>query len=193
MNKKAIGIIGGMGPEASQLFYKRLIYYAQKNYGVVKNEEFPEIYLASIPVPDFINSGKKQEDALRMLKNRVGLMSKLPISFFCIACNTAHLLIDELRKETDIPFVSLLEELPRALLKSKIKKVGLLATPMTVKSEMYQIILSEKGFEVIIPDKNDQGLLGKIMKKTGSRYKKLPGRFLIREPKELLRRVRKYH
>lgn len=166
MNKKAIGIIGGMGPEASQHFYKLLIYYAQKDYGVVRNEEFPEIYLASIPVPDFINSDKKQKEALRMLESRVKQMNRLPISFFCIACNTAHLLINELRKETDKPFVSLLEELPKFLLRSKIIKVGLLATPIAIKSEMYQRILNEKGFEVIIPDNNDQELLGKIIAET---------------------------
>lgn len=166
MNNKAIGIIGGMGPEASQHFYKLLIYYAQKDYGVVKNEEFPEIYLASIPVPDFINSSKKQKEALRMLKSRIRQMNKLPISFFCLACNTAHLLINELRKETDKPFVSLLEELPDALLKSEIKKVGLLATPTAIKSKMYQRILNKKGIEVMTPDNNDQALLGKIIAET---------------------------
>lgn len=166
MSKKAIGIIGGMGPEASQHFYKLLIYYAQKDYGVVKNEEFPEICLASIPVPDFINSDKKQKEALRMLKSRVRQMNVLPISFFCLACNTAHLLIDELRKETDKPFVSLLEELPAALFKSKIKKVGLLATPTAIKSKMYQRVLNGKGLEVMIPDNNDQKLLGRIITET---------------------------
>lgn len=166
MNKKAIGIIGGMGPEASQHFYRLLIYYAQKDYGVVKNEEFPEIYLASIPVPDFINSDKKQEEALEMLKSRIKQMNELPISFFCIACNTAHLLIDELRKETDKPFVSLLEALPVALLKSKIKKVGLLATPTAIKSGMYQEVLKKKGLEVVVPDDKDQRLLGKIITET---------------------------
>ncbi|PIS13930.1 hypothetical protein COT65_01665 [Candidatus Shapirobacteria bacterium CG09_land_8_20_14_0_10_47_13] len=166
MNKKAIGIIGGMGPEASQHFYKLLIYYAQKDYGVVKNGEFPEIYLASIPVQDFINSNKKQKEALKMLKSRVRQMNKLPISFFCLACNTAHLLIDELRKETNKPFVSLLEELPAALLKSKIKKVGLLATPTAIKSEMYQEVMKKKGLEVVVPDDGDQRLLGKIIAET---------------------------
>jgi len=133
---------------------------------VVKNGEFPEIYLASIPVQDFINSNKKQKEALKMLKSRVRQMNKLPISFFCLACNTAHLLIDELRKETNKPFVSLLEELPAALLKSKIKKVGLLATPTAIKSEMYQEVMKKKGLEVVVPDDGDQRLLGKIIAET---------------------------
>jgi len=101
-----------------------------------------------------------------MLKSRVRQMNKLPISFFCLACNTAHLLIDELRKETNKPFVSLLEELPAALLKSKIKKVGLLATPTAIKSEMYQEVMKKKGLEVVVPDDGDQRLLGKIIAET---------------------------
>ena len=121
--KKAIGIISGMGPEASQHFYKLLISYAQKDYQVEKNEDFPEIYLASIPVPDFISDEKREKEALEMLENRVMEMDKLPISFFCMACNTGHLLINKLRKQTEKPFVSLIEEVPRFIKKQKIKKI----------------------------------------------------------------------
>ena len=46
MKNKAIGIIGGMGPEASEEFYRLLTYHAQKKYAAEKNEDFPEIYLA---------------------------------------------------------------------------------------------------------------------------------------------------
>lgn len=99
-HKQAIGIIGGMGPEASERFYGLLNRHAQKDFGVEKNEEFPEIYLASVPVPDFISSETNKEAALAMLSNRVKEMDALPIGFFCMACNTGHLLLEELRKHT---------------------------------------------------------------------------------------------
>lgn len=166
MNKKAIGIIGGMGPEASQSFYGLLIRHAQKDFHVEKNKDFPEIYLASIPVPDFINSQKRQDEALEMLKDRVRRMDKLPISFFCLACNTAHLLLEELKKETDKPFVSLLEELPKFLKKEKVVKVGLLATPTVIRTKMYQRVLADSGIETVVPNQRDEKLLGKIIGET---------------------------
>src|SRR3972149_11479607 len=130
-NGKIIGVLGGMGPEASAHFYHLLIQHAQKEYGVTTNDGFPEIYLASIPVPDFISDEKREEIALSMLEDRVRQMDKLPVHFFCMAFNTAHLLIDKLKQQTDKPFVSLLEELPKFLRKKRYKKVGLLATPTT--------------------------------------------------------------
>lgn len=166
MKQKAIGIIGGMGPEASKHFYGLLISHAQKDYRVSKNEDFPEIYLASIPVPDFITTEERENEALDMLKDRIRQMDKLPISFFCLACNTGHLLLDKLRKETNKPFISLLEEVPKFIERQKIKKVGLLATPTTIYSQMYQKSLKEAGIDVIVPENEDITLLGRIVLET---------------------------
>lgn len=162
----AIGIIGGMGPEASQHFYKLLISHAQKDYQIEKNEDFPEIYLASIPVPDFISDEKREKEALNMLEDRVKEMDKLPISFFCMACNTGHLLIEKLKRQTEKPFVSLIEEVPKFIKKQKIKKIGLLATPTTIKTKLFQKPLENEGVELITPKNGDIKLLGKIIKET---------------------------
>lgn len=161
--RKVIGIIGGMGPEASAHFYRLLIHHAQKDYQIERNEDFPEIYLASIPVPDFISDEDREEEALEMLLNRMEQMDKLPISFFCMVCNTGHLLIDKLQETTNKPFVSLLEELPKYLKKKKVKRVGLLATPTTVKTKLYEKPLSREGIELILPKDGDLELLGNII------------------------------
>lgn len=163
MKNKTIGIIGGMGPEASAHFYKLLIYHAQKDFGVEKNEDFPEIFLDSIPVPDFISSEEREEEALKMLIERVKMMDKIPISFFCMACNTGHLLIDQLRQYTDKPFVSLLDEVPKLIKKQKIRKVGLLATPTTIKTKLYEKPLNDYGIDVLIPKNGDIVKMGKII------------------------------
>lgn len=160
---KVIGIIGGMGPEASQYFYGLLIQHAQKDYHVARNEDFPEIYLASIPVPDFISSEKREEEALRMLLDRIKQLDHLPIGFYCLACNTAHLLINQLRQQTNKPFISLLEELPKFLKTKKIKKVGLLASPTTIHTKMYEKPLNSYGIELITPANGEIELLGKII------------------------------
>jgi aspartate/glutamate racemase len=47
-----IGILGGMGPDASARLYQLMIDMARQKYGVKRNEEYPEIVLQSIPVPD---------------------------------------------------------------------------------------------------------------------------------------------
>lgn len=189
MRKKIIGIIGGMGPEASAHFYSLLIHHAQKEYGIEKNEDFPEIILASIPVPDFISDEKREKEALEMLMNRVKELDKLDISFFCMACNTGHLLLDKLRQKTKKPFVSLLEELPRFIKKKKLKKVGLLATPTTIKTKLFENKLKEKGIEIILPKNGDVQLLGRIILDTIAGKKMEENKILVQKiAKKLLDR-----
>lgn len=163
---KAIGIIGGMGPAASEHFYGRLISLAQKKFGVKNNDDFPEIYLASLPVPDFISSEANQVAALEMILDRLQALDKLPITFYCMACNTGHLLLEEIMKKTEKPFVSLLEEVPRYAVKQGANRVGLLASPTTIRSQMYQNALAKEGIDMVIPDKADQEVIERVIRDT---------------------------
>lgn len=163
--KKIIGILGGMGPEAAAKFYLLLTKISQQKYKALTNDAFPEIIIDSVPVPDFISDLKSKEIAKKMLISRVEALSFLPISFFCIACNTAHLLIDDLRKTTTIPFVSLIEETVKEVKRLKIEKVGLLASPTTIKTKLYQNQLEKEGVKVIIPANVQIKKLGVIIKK----------------------------
>src|SRR5436853_459051 len=97
-NKSSIGILGGMGPEASVYMYKTLIELSVKHFGAKNNDDFPEIILHSIPVPDFISNTRSKNTALKMLMDSVMDFNKLNISCLSIACNTAHLLLSDLQK-----------------------------------------------------------------------------------------------
>lgn len=171
---RIIGILGGMGPEATAKLYDLLIKISQEEYKALSNESFPEIILYSVPVPDFISSLKSKEIAKRMLISRIKMLSNVPTSFFCIGSNTAHLLIDDLRKSTKIPFVSLIEETANEVKGLKIKKVGLLASPVAIKTGIYQKVLEKQGVEIILPQEKEIQKLGCIIKDTvaGRRNKK---------------------
>ena len=70
MKKQPIAIIGVMGPEASVYLYNVLIKQSIDSYGAVNNDDFPEILLYSIPVPDFISTNEKRHEALEILKEK---------------------------------------------------------------------------------------------------------------------------
>jgi len=55
MKNKIIGIIRGMGPQASCELYRLLIEGARHRYGSKNNDEYPEILIDSVPVPDFLS------------------------------------------------------------------------------------------------------------------------------------------
>lgn len=164
MHRKPIAILGGMGPEASHYLYKLLINLAIKKFDAKNNDDFPEIILQSIPVPDFISNEKDKDIALKMLKERTILLNKCNISCLSIACNTAHLLLPELQKNSKVPFISMIDEVCYAVEADDLQKVAILGSPTTLRSGIYQNKLTELGITPIIPNLSDQQILEQVIR-----------------------------
>jgi aspartate racemase len=152
IKNNAIAILGGMGPSASVYLYDMLIKLSAKLYGAKNNDDYPEIILHSIPIPDFISSDEKQQEALLMLQERIRLLSQMNISCFSIACNTAHLLLEKLQSITPIPFISMTEVVIQEVQKKKLKRVGILGAPSNIRAHLYQNPLNQLGIQTIIPN-----------------------------------------
>jgi len=153
---KTIGIIGGVGPQASSYFYDRIMKLAQAKYGAVNNNDFPELLLYSVPVPDFISDKKKIPEAMVMFEKVIEDFVKIEVDYLTIASNTVHLLIDEFKKLTQIEFISMIEAVIEKVKEDKRKKVGLLSTPMAIRSGLYGEPLTKAGIDLVYPDKKDQ-------------------------------------
>lgn len=178
--KQAIGIIGGMGPQASSYLYNLLIKKAVESFGAKHGDEFPEIIIHSIPVPDFISNKGNQKTALDMLKRRVQMLNHLELSCLSIACNTAHLLLPDLQTISKTPFLSMIDEVVRVVSKKKIQRVGLLGTPSTIKSGLYHRLFEEHGIAVVQPEENQISVLERIIRNV------IAGKILQSDAKKLV-------
>lgn len=163
--KKVIGILGGMGPQASARLVQLLVDLSAKEFGAKNCDDFPEIILDSIPVPDFIADKKNKNAALKILKERTRRMNKMRVGIFAISCNTAHILLDDIQSVSRVPFVSMIDEIAKEVRMCRIKKVGLLASPATFKSGIFQKAFGLEGRLIIKPSDKDQLVLEKIIRK----------------------------
>lgn len=161
----AIAILGGMGPEASAKMLEVMVSMATHEFGAKNGEDFPEIIVDSVPVPDFISSKKNLFLAKEMLAQRVKRLNRTNPSCFAIACNTAHILLDGLKKQTNVPFVSIINEVVKTVKQAGIDKVGVLATPIAIKAGLFQNALSRAKIEAILPENDDRNALEKIIRK----------------------------
>lgn len=160
---KSIGILGGMGPQASARMLEVMISMASSEFDARNGDDFPEIILDSIPVPDFISDTNNTKPALKMLNDRVKKLNLLGVSHFAIACNTARIFINDLSQVSDSPFISMIDEVAKEVLKRKIKKIGLLASPQTIKFNLYQKALKGK-VETILPSDKEIDLLENVIR-----------------------------
>jgi len=163
MENKPIGIIGGMGPDASVRLYGQMIEMARDEFKAKENHEYPEIVLQSVPVPEFFSNTKRMEEALTMLKDRVEKISEQPLSCIGVACNTAHVVLADLEEVTEIPFVPIPEEVAREAERKGFKRVGLLASPTTILSGVYQTEFLNKNIEIELPDNGGIEAIGEII------------------------------
>lgn len=165
MNKKsAIAILGGMGPQASVYLYKLIIEMSESLFDAKNNDDYPEVILYSVPVPDFIADDKSRDKSLEMLNERVQFINKSNASYLAIACNTAHILLPNLQVVSKIPFVSMIYEVTRKVNQDGMKKIGLLGTSSTIKYGLYQDALKEYGISLVIPSQQQIAILEKIIR-----------------------------
>lgn len=146
---KTLGIIGGMGPEATNQLVTKII-----NKFVASGQKTrPDILVASLPInlaaeTKLITDNDSGNFPLLMTKaaKRLELAGA---EILVIACNSVHIFIDDVRKNVNIPVISAIEETKRQITS---EKVGLLATTFTVRNKLF---VSNK-FELVVPEDNIQ-------------------------------------
>lgn len=150
----AIGILGGMGPQASSRLYELLIKGTKEFNPAAFDDDYPAIVLLNVPVPNFLTSTKNMSVAKDMLLKATENLEDSGCTINGIACNTAHILLSELQASTRVPFLSIPELVADSIQSAGYTRVGLLATPTTLKSSLYDDALASKA-KLIKPDKTN--------------------------------------
>lgn len=163
-NHKKIGIIGGVGPQATQFIYSKIIELSQTKYGAKNNDDFPHIVIESVPVPDLISDTSQIETAKEMFIKSTKSLTQADATRICIASNTAHILLGKLKANTDVEFISMIELVAEKCAASKFKKVGLLGSPVLIKSGLYETALGKRGIKLVSPTEKETEIADSIIR-----------------------------
>ncbi len=156
MPEKIIGILGGMGPEATiDLFYKII-----KSTPAGKDQEHLRIIIDNNPkIPDRTAAILgKGEDPLPALQETARNLEKAGADFIIIPCNTAHYFLPLIQESVKIPILNMIEETAKETQKKipYIKKVGLLASIGIYETEIYHQKFKKFNIKVISPEEKDK-------------------------------------
>jgi len=151
MSEKIIGILGGMGPEATIDLFAKIV----KRTGVKKDQDHLRILIDNNPkVPDrTLAIQEKGPSPLPKLIRSAKILESAGADFIVIPCVTAHYYYKPLKKKVKIPILNLVEmtvQYIRSRLKG-ISKVGLLATTGTIQAGLFQTSFSHTDLQLIIP------------------------------------------
>lgn len=151
-----IGVIGGMGPMASELFYKMVTEHTQAS---CDQEHINMIILSDASMPDrtgAILSGDYEAPRRQLLEDAMFLQNS-GCKAICVTCNTSHFFIDMIQPELDTPILHMIRLTVENLKEiCPNEKIGIMATDGTVQTGLYQKILEEKGFDWYAPEPDIQ-------------------------------------
>jgi aspartate racemase len=186
---KTIGILGGMGPEATIYLFNLIV----KGTKAEKDQEhITSIVFNNPKIPDRTDAiAGSGPSPLPYLIEGAKILETAGADFIVMPCVTAHYFYDEIVKYVSIPFLHLLAEVLRYIKRElgNLKRFGLLATDGTIQSRLFQDLFNNNGMEVVIPKENDQRVLMKALyqeKGIKGGYKRHPKKMIRKVLKELL-------
>jgi aspartate racemase len=163
---KKIGILGGVGPQATAYIYQSIIKQANKGHDAVNNDDYPYVVVASVPVPDFISDKTNLPKAKDMLIEAAKGLVKSGCDVLCIGSNTVHILLEEIKQAVDTPFLSMIELVAQECKDAVYKRVALLGTPVLIKSGLYKEELDKYGIELITPTDEQEAVCDEVIRRT---------------------------
>lgn len=159
MPEKVIGVLGGMGPEATVSFYKELVTHTLAR----KDQEHLRLFIDSNPkIPDrTLAISQGGESPVPAMVVSASALERAGADFIVIPCVSAHFFVDELERNIKLPILSIVRAVADYIAAHHpgIERIGLMATNGTIQGGFFQEQLSRGGIETLTPAGNDQCLV----------------------------------
>lgn len=156
--KKALGILGGMGPLATADLFTKIVKMTQADCDndhlriyIDDNAQIPDRTAAILsggadPVPAMAESAQK--------------LASIGAELLIMPCNTAHYFLPRLREQCPVPFLNMIEITAAHCRRTYGRiPVGLLATRGTIQSGLYKRALEALDLPCVEPEEQERDLL----------------------------------
>jgi aspartate racemase len=159
---KKIGLIGGITPESTVLYYQILNRLNANQLGKTHSAELIITSFDFGQISQLVEEGrwdllnKKMAEAGTNLENAGA-------SCILICANTMHLCIDAVRKVVRIPVIHIADSTAKEIQKKGIQKVALLGTKYTMEKDFFRDILKKHAIATIIPDVEERDEIHRII------------------------------
>lgn len=150
--RKTVGVMGGMGPDATVDFMAKVIALTDSG----RDQDHVHMLVDQDPtVPNrqaAIKSGT--DDVTPRLTAMACRLESAGADFLVMVCNTAHVFIGGVREATNVPFISIVDESVKEIDRvcPAAATVGVMATDGCLATNIYQDAIVASGRSAVIPD-----------------------------------------
>jgi aspartate racemase len=155
-----VGILGGMGPAAGadfvRLFVQACAAHQSQQGQSVRDQGFPEHWLAQVPVPDRSHALQDAQlgahQPLEPMLQALGRLAALGARSVAIACNTAHAWHAQLQSRfPQLEVLHMAQEVAARLAGQGVREAALMATEGTYRTGLYESALQHAGVHCYTP------------------------------------------
>ncbi len=159
---KRVGILGGMGPEATVLLMKKIIA------GVKAEDDkyhIPLIVHQNTQVPSRIERILEGvgDDPIPTLQRMALDLEKMQCDFLAMPCNTAHFYYEQISRNLSVPILNMIDLSTQSLIGQQLSKIGILASPAVKKIGVFDTSFSKSHLSARYPE-DDADMLNLIKK-----------------------------
>ena len=157
-----LGVLGGMGPQATQVFYQRILDRTEADRD---QDHLPALILSDTGMPDrteAILHGDPKQVFERMLAD-AKMLEQCGCRCIAIPCNTSHYFADDLQKHLSIPIIHMIRETAAELRRRGKQRPCVLGTDGTVQMQLYQKACGQVGLTCLAPPEKEQALVMSII------------------------------
>ena len=159
---KKLGILGGMGPESTILYYKEIVKeFSQRD----PNGYFPALSIETVNMYEMLGycrSGEYGKLAEYLLKG-INNLEQSGTDFIILASNTPHVVFEQLEEHSNVPLLSIIDPTFYAIQRKGYTKIAWLGTGFTMEQPFFRKKFNENGINVIVPNKRERSIVDKII------------------------------
>lgn len=164
MKEKSLGVIGGMGPKATAVFFDKVI----ENTVAERDQDHIDMIIlnhASLPDRTGIILDGDHALFLEAVAKDLKLLELAGASHIAIPCNTSHYFYNDMQQLTSVPIINMVDETLKVIYEKygAGSKIGILATNGTISSGIYETSCSRYDMQLYVPDPAIQKQVMKII------------------------------
>jgi aspartate racemase len=159
---QTLGLLGGLGPEATVIYYREIINRFRAETG---KDEYPEILLHNVNMSEVLRliAAERYNDLTELLTGKIAGLVSAGAQFCAIPSNTPHIIFERLRERATVPLISIVEATREHARASGLKKLLLIGTLFTMKNDFYRRSFSAEGIDIFVPDDEQKSIIHGII------------------------------
>ncbi|QMT31135.1 aspartate/glutamate racemase family protein [Alysiella filiformis] len=159
---KTIGIIGGMSPESTAIYYTQINRLVNARLG---GNHSAKIILQSLEFEEIVQKQKSGDwqGAGAILAQSAKNLQNAGADAIVLATNTMHKVADLIEQNIDVPFLHILDAVAENIQQNQMHTVGLLGTRFTMQDDFYRGGLAVRGIQALVPNDETQAEIHRII------------------------------